>query len=53
MFISTGGEDVGASRLTGEVVRVMAQVPPVIEQLTGVNLAKALKNVQTNDAKQR
>ena len=45
-LVSTGGSDVGASRLTGEVVRVMAQVPPAILGLTGIDLAAALQRVK-------
>ena len=45
-FVSTGGEDIGASRLTGEVVRVMGQVPPMIHSLTGINMAETLRQLQ-------
>ncbi len=36
-LINTGGgdSDVGLSRITNEITKVMAQVPPVIESLTG------------------
>src|SRR5258708_5889866 len=35
----TGEGGVGASRLTNEVTSIMAQVPPVIEAMTGIKLA--------------
>ena len=47
MFISTGGEDVGASRLTGEVAKIIGQIPPVIESFTGVSLTDTVKRMQT------
>ncbi len=38
---NTGGGDgagVGASRLTQDIVNMMAQIPPVLESLTGINI---------------
>ena len=49
-FISTGGEDIGASRLTGEVVRVMGQVQPVIKQITGIDMAETLHRLKPDTA---
>jgi flotillin len=38
-MVSTGGNgDLGASKVTSEVARVLAQLPPVVESLTGVSL---------------
>jgi flotillin len=38
-MVSTGGNgDLGASRVTSEVARVLSQLPPVVESLTGVSL---------------
>jgi len=46
VIISQGdGEGVGASRLTGEVTRIITQLPPVVEALTGVNLADMVSKV--------
>jgi flotillin len=48
----TGG---GASKLTGDVTQIMAQLPPVLESLTGVKFEKllqqipALKNAMAKD----
>lgn len=42
-MISSGKGDVGASKLTGEVLDVVAKLPEVVEKLTGVNMSKALK----------
>lgn len=42
-MVSTGGAGGdGVSRITGEVAKVIAQVPPVVESLTGVNLGDLL-----------
>jgi flotillin len=40
-LINTGGEDggIGVSKMTAEVAKVISQVPPVVESLTGVNVA--------------
>lgn len=35
----------GASKLTGDVTQIMAQLPPIIESLTGVKLEKLLEQV--------
>src|SRR5579864_9123269 len=38
-MVATGGNgDLGASKVTAEVARVLSQLPPVVESLTGVNL---------------
>src|SRR5204863_9879295 len=45
VMVNTGGEGgVGASKLTGEVTNIMAQVPPVIEAMTGIKLADLVRN---------
>jgi flotillin len=46
VMVNTGGEGgVGASKLTNEVTNIMAQVPPVIEAMTGIKLSDLVKNV--------
>src|SRR5256714_4190473 len=46
VMVNTGGEGgVGASRLTSEVTNIMAQVPPVIEAMTGIKLADLVRNI--------
>ncbi|HON08835.1 MAG TPA: SPFH domain-containing protein, partial [Verrucomicrobiota bacterium] len=39
---STGG---GVSKLTGDITQILAQVPPVVESLTGVKLEQLIKQV--------
>jgi len=40
MVNTGGGQDSGVSRITGEVAKVIAQMPPVVESLTGVNIGQ-------------
>jgi flotillin len=50
-MVNTGGNgEVGVSRLTGEMARVMAQVPPVLESLTGLNLNELLARLRPTGA---
>src|SRR5262245_2265914 len=42
---SGNGDGGGASRITGDVTRIMAQLPPVLESLTGVKFEKLLEQV--------
>ena len=42
---SGGGVGGGASKLTGDVARIVAQLPPVIESLTGIKFEKLLEQV--------
>jgi flotillin len=41
----SGGDGGGASRITGDVTKIMAQLPPVLESLTGVKFEKLLEQV--------
>jgi flotillin len=46
-MINTGGDgDIGVSKMTGEMAKVIAQVPPVLESLTGLQLADLLQRVK-------
>ncbi len=47
------GEGAGASRVTGEVTRVLAQLPAVVEALTGVKLDALLRRLPGADAADR
>ncbi|MCE9581078.1 MAG: flotillin family protein [Planctomycetes bacterium] len=44
-IISTGGEGIGASRVTQDVINVVAQLPPLIQSLSGVDLKELIKKV--------
>lgn len=46
VIINSGnGSGGGASKLTGDVTQILAQLPPVLESLTGVKLEKLLEQV--------
>jgi flotillin len=47
MVIINSGNGVGggASKLTGDITQIVAQLPPVVESLTGVNLEKLIARV--------
>jgi flotillin len=46
-MINTGGNgEVGIARMTDDVARVIAQVPPVIESLTGIKLDQLIERVR-------
>jgi flotillin len=47
MVIINSGNGVGggASKMTGDITQIVAQLPPMIEGLTGVNLEKLLQQV--------
>ncbi len=44
-MVSTGGEGTGASKLTADVTRIMAELPAVVEGLSGVDLRKLVAAV--------
>lgn len=45
MVIINSGSGGGASKLTGDVTEIIAQLPPVLESLTGVQFEKLLEQV--------
>lgn len=40
VMVSSGKGDIGAAKLTSEVLQVVEKLPTVIEGLTGVNILK-------------
>ncbi|CAK8679976.1 flotillin-1-like [Clavelina lepadiformis] len=42
-MVTSGKGDVGAAKLTGEVLDVVAKLPLMVENLTGINISKAMK----------
>jgi len=42
-MVSSGDGDVGAAKLTGEVIDVIGKLPKMIESLTGVDISNAIK----------
>lgn len=52
---SSSGDGVGASRITQDVVNMLAQIPPVLESLTGINvrdLVSRLPGIQQSNPTQ-
>lgn len=45
VVISSGGDGAGASKVTRDVVDIMAQVPATVEALTGIDLTETIKNL--------
>jgi len=46
VIINSGnGAGGGASKLTGDVTQIIAQLPPVVESLTGIKFEKLLEQV--------
>jgi len=45
-MVSSGNSDVGAAKLTSEVLEVVEKLPKVVEGMTGVDISKALKASQ-------
>ena len=58
-LVSTGGDGTGASKLTGDIAKIMAELPAVVESLSGVDIRKlidaipALKAAKTEPAGDR
>jgi len=45
-MVSMGKGEVGAAKLTGEVLEIMERLPKVVEGMTGVNISKAMNSAQ-------
>ncbi|MBW1807956.1 MAG: flotillin family protein [Deltaproteobacteria bacterium] len=45
VIVNSGGETAGASKITADITNIIAQLPPVVEALAGVNLTDMLKKV--------
>lgn len=39
-MVSSGSKDVGASKITGELLDIVIKMPQAMEQLTGVDITK-------------
>jgi flotillin len=45
-LISTGGNDgIGASKLTGDIAKIMAELPAVVESLSGVDIRRLIEQI--------
>ncbi len=50
-MVGTGNGADGVSKITNEVAKVIAQVPPVVESLTGLRLDDLLARLQDSPSK--
>ena len=47
MYFLVGGDGgAGASKVTGDVTSIMAQLPETLEALTGIDLVETIKGLQ-------
>lgn len=44
-IVSTGGDEAGASKLTGDIAKIMAGLPEVVESLSGVDIRRLIEAV--------
>ncbi len=44
-LVSTGGDGIGAAKITGDVAKIIAQLPSIIESLSGVDLKRLIDRV--------
>uniref|UniRef100_A0A8C4DLB1 Flotillin n=1 Tax=Dicentrarchus labrax TaxID=13489 RepID=A0A8C4DLB1_DICLA len=44
-MISSGGSEVGAAKLAGEVLEIMTRLPSAVEKLTGINISQVRWNM--------
>ena len=47
-MVSSGQGDIGASKLTGEVLSIVSKVPEVVKNLTGVDIIKVMGHWPSN-----
>jgi flotillin len=45
VVVNSGGEGGGVSKITGDVAKIISQLPPVVEALSGVNLGEMIKRI--------
>ncbi len=44
-LVSTGGDGTGASRLTGDIAKIMAELPAIVESLSGVDIRRLIESI--------
>ena len=49
--MNTGNGDSGISRVTNEIAKVITQVPPVVESLTGLKMEKLFDQLRESQSK--
>lgn len=43
-MVSSGGGEVGAAKLSGEVLEIMTRLPAAVEKLTGVSISQVTRS---------
>jgi flotillin len=51
-LVNTGNGDSGVSRVTSEIAKVITQVPPVVESLTGLRMERLFDNLRESPPKE-
>ena len=44
-MVSTGDAEIGANKLTNEVLEIMASLPETVHRMTGVDITKKMPSV--------
>lgn len=44
-MVSSGGAEVGASKLAGEVLDIMTKLPSTVEKLTGIDISQVRQRI--------
>jgi flotillin len=44
-LVSTGDDGIGASRITRDVAKIMAELPPIVESLSGVDIRRLIESI--------
>lgn len=45
-MVSSGDGEIGASKLTGEVLDIMSKVPTLVKSLTGIDMAQVCSTIR-------
>jgi hypothetical protein len=44
-LVSTGGDGIGASKITGDVAKIMAELPAIVESLSGIDIRRLIEAI--------
>ena len=45
-MVQSGDGEIGASKLTGEILDIMGRVPTLVKQLTGIDMAQVYTSIR-------
>jgi len=51
VMINQGGDGMSASKLTKDITAIIAQLPPLVETMTGIDITAIMKNFQGSGRK--